>query len=265
MQPGFSPEVAAFLVRFETLIAEQHPGVEFRTMLPEQFACLLEVDGQETPLSLHDAFRHEQAFPSGFGSYVTQLIAEIREVGLDRVGDVDLAIAVAHVLPQVRSRAWLEARGCFGDSGLVYRRLNDELVTVYVIDDPQCMVFVCRAHLQRWRKSEADLHNLALANLERLDPARRDALRNVSGPQRVTVGDGYDAARVLLLDEIEGLLVAIPDRDLLWVGSESEVDLPSLMADTEELARSAAHPVSPHVFRVRASGLEAVQAEAPPR
>lgn len=263
-QSGFSPEVAAFLVRFETLLAENHPGVEFVTMLPDQFACLLAVDGQETPLSLHDAFRHEQAFPTGFPLFLERLVEDIRAVGLDRVDDVDLAGAASQILPQVRSRAWLEQKGCFGDSGLAHRRLNDELVIVYVVDDPQCMVFVCRGHLRRWRKSEEDVHNLALANLARLDPARLEELENVSKPLRVEVGDGYDAARVLLLDEVEGLLVAIPDRDVLWVGSEQEIDLESLMADTKEIARNAAHPVSPHVFRVTGDGLEAVRGASRP-
>lgn len=260
-QQRFAPEVAAFLLRFETVLAAEHPSVRFVSMLPDQFACLLEVDGQETPVALHDAFRHEQAFPSGFDEFVARLVAEIRDVGLDRIDDLDLSAAAPLLLPQVRSRQWLEAKGWFGDSGLVHRRLNAELVTVYVVDDPHCMVFVCRAHLQRWRKSEDDIHNLALSNLARREPARLDEIRNARAPMRVELGDGYDAARVLLLDRVEGLLVAIPDRDLLWVGSEHEVDIESLMADTEEIAQRSAHPVSSHVYRVTASGLEVVQGD----
>lgn len=255
-EPGLSPEMVAFFVRFETVLAESHPTVEFLGRLPDRFACLLRVDGQETPVSLHDAFRHGQAFPEAFPRMIERLLADIREVGLDRVGDLDFADAAPLLLPQVRSRAWLDKQGCFGDSGLAYSRLNDELVTVYVIDDTQCMVFVCRAHLQRWRKSEADLHNLAVANLARLGTEGLQRVGAPAEPRLVQSGDGYDAARVLLLDQAEGLLVAIPDRDTLWVGGEQSQSLEQLMAATEEVVRNAAHPVSPHVWRIKDGQLE---------
>jgi len=256
-QPAFSPEVAAFLVRFETVLAETHPTVQFLGMLPDRFACLLRVDGQETPVSLHDAFRHAEAFPDAFPRMVERLLADIREVGLDRVGDLDFADAASLLLPQVRSRAWLDERGCFGDSALAYSKLNDALVTVYVIDDPQCMVFVCRAHLQRWRKSEADLHNLAVANLARLGMGELQQVSAASEPLLIQSGDGYDAARVLLLERAEGLLVAIPERDTLWVGGERSQSIEQLMAATEEVARNAAHPVSAQLWRIKDGQLEA--------
>lgn len=259
MQQSVSPGVADFLLRFETQLAEDHPGVTFVTMLPDQFACLLVVDGQETLISLHDAYRHQKAFPSGFADFVDRLVEDIREVGLDRLDDLDLGTAAGLLFPQVRSREWLEEKGCFGDSGLVYRRLNAELVTVYVVDDSQCMVFVCRAQMKRWNRSEEDIHNLAVANLARLDPARLEDLKQSSEPVRYEIGDGYDAARVLLLEDVDGLLVAIPDRDVLWVGSEGEIDIETLMTDTQEIAQAALHPVSPHVFRLTGDGLEVVQ------
>jgi uncharacterized protein YtpQ (UPF0354 family) len=258
LQPSWTPEVAAFLVRLETELSRARPQVEFAGMLPGQFACLLRLQGQETPVSLHEAYRHAQAFPDAFPRMVERLVRDIREVGLDRVDDLDFAAAAPLLLPQVRSRAWLDEHGCFGDSGLAHTRLNDELVVVYVIDDPHCMVFVCRAHLQRWRKSELDLHNLALANLARLGNAGLDKVGAAAEPLLLQSGDGYDAARVLLLDQVDGLLVAIPDRDVLWVGNEKGQDLAELMATTEEIARTAAHPVSSHLWRVRAGQLEPV-------
>ena len=128
--------------------------------------------------------------------------------------------------------------------------LNDDLVTVYVIDDPHCMVFVCREHLRRWRKSEADVHNLALANLQRL--GGDGLLAETVGKEPVVLqsGDGFDAARVLLLEQAEGLLVAIPDRDTLWVGPAHGQNLEQLMATTEAIAQQASHPVSSQLYRV---------------
>jgi uncharacterized protein YtpQ (UPF0354 family) len=219
-------------------------------MLPERFACLLRVQGQETPVPLHDVWRHATAHPGSFSRLVANLLADVTEVGLDRVEELDFAAAAPMLMPQVRSREWVESQGAFGGAALVVEPMNDELVTVYVLDDPQCMVFVCREHLRRWRKTAADVHNLAMANLSRLGGA--EMLHGApEQPLVLHSGDGFDAARVLLLDEAEGLLVAIPDRDTLWVGSERGQDLEQLMAATEAISKQSAHPVSPHVFRVR--------------
>lgn len=254
-RPSYPPEVAAFLLRFETELAEAHPAVAFLGMLPDRFACLLRVDGQETPVALHDAFRHAEAFSDSFPRMVARLLTDIREIGLHRVDDLDFAAAAPLLMPQVRSRSWLESQGTFGDSALVHRPLNDELVTVYVVDDDHCMVFVCREHLRRWRRSEADVHNLALANLARRgQPDLGDPLHGE--PVVLQSGDGFDATRVLLLDQVDGLLVAIPDRDTLWVGTERGQNLEQLMATTEAMARDAAHPVSPNLFCVRDGRLE---------
>lgn len=260
LQPAYPAEVEAFLVRFETELAERHPEVTFLGMLQGRFACLLRVAGQETPVGLHDAMRHAEAFPEAFPRMVDQLLRDVAEIGLDQVGDLDFADAAPRLLPQVRSKEWLDQQGCFGDSGLVHRRLNDELVVVYVIDDPHCMVFVCRAHLQRWRKTENDLFHLAVGNLSRLGGPTLGELAGAGDPVLLQSGDGYDAARVLLLEQTEGLLVAIPERDMLWVGPETGQNLEQLMATTEEIARSSSHPVSPHLWRVKDGQLQNVPA-----
>ncbi|HEX5051555.1 MAG TPA: hypothetical protein VFZ65_07285 [Planctomycetota bacterium] len=251
------PEVAAFVLRLETELAEAHPDVQFLGMLPDRLACLLRVRGQETPVSLHHAFRHAEAFPDAFSRMVANLVGDLGEAALDRVDDIDFAAAAPLILPQVRSRAWLEAQGCFGDSALAHRPMNDELVTVYVVDDVNCMLFICREHMRRWRKSEEDLHNLALANLARLGSHDLRHLGQSEQPTLLHSGDGFDAARVLLLEPAEGLLVAIPDRDTLWVGAEHGHSLEQLMATTEAIAQQAAHPVSPTLWRFTDGRLQA--------
>ncbi|MGE3172392.1 MAG: DUF1444 family protein [Planctomycetota bacterium] len=257
-QPSMPPEVQQFLLRFETELV-RFPHVEYLGLLPGQFACLLRVRGQETPLALHEMFRRCEAFPDAFGTTVEQLLAEIDDVALDRLDDHDFGAVATDLLPQVRSMEWVEAQGRFGDSALVYRKLNEHLATVYVIDDPQTMVFVCRAHLQRWHREVEDLHQLALANLRRRGG---DVLQHLPADQPLLLqtGDGYDAARVLLLPEQDGMLVAIPDRDLLWVGNERGQDLATLMARAESMAQQAPHPVSDRLFRLRDGQLEAVTA-----
>jgi uncharacterized protein YtpQ (UPF0354 family) len=176
---------------------------------------------------------------------------------LDQVGDVDFAAAAASLLPQVRPRSWLEQQGAFGDSGLVHSPLGADLVTVYVIDDAKSMVFVCREHLRRWRKQVADVHALALSNLARRGPALPASIEE---PYVVRSGDGFDAARVLLLEPRDGLLVAMPDRDTLWVAPESGQDLARLMATMEDVREHAPHPVSGRLYRLTDGRLEPVPA-----
>ena len=117
------------------------------------------------------------------------------------------------------SSAWIEQQARFGDGALVHRPLMEDLHIVYVIDDPHAMVFVCRAHLRQWRRSAEDVHRLAIANLQR----RAGVVSQVAAagdPVLLQTGDGYDAARVLALDHADGLLVAIPDRDVLWLARD---------------------------------------------
>jgi hypothetical protein len=251
-----SPEVAAFGLRLENELLAAHRDVEFLGMLPDRFACLLRVDGQETAVSLHEVFHRASGDDDAFTRLIATLVAEIREVGLDQVGDRDFAAVAPLLMPQVRARPWLDAQGTFGDSGLVHTPLTEGLVTVYVVDDPTTMVFVCREHLRRWRKNVADVDNLARQNL-----ARRGAAPTVAPlgePVLVRSGDGFDAARVLLLGDEDGLLVAMPDRDTLWVGRDNGHNLEQLMATTEAVAAAAAHPVSPRVYRLTDGQLEAL-------
>ena len=259
--PEIDPRLATFVLRLENELAQQHPTVRFLGMLPDRFACLLAVDGQETVVALHGLYTHADDTADGFTRAVARLLGEVRDVGLDRIDDDggDFAVVAASLLPQVRTRAWLGERGTFGDSGIVHRALGDRLVVVYVIDEGADMVFVCRKHLQRWRKTEAEVHDLAVVNLAR---------RGEPLPERVPAdglvlrsGDGYDAARVLLLlGSDEELLVALPDRDTLWVGRAPDVDVAQIAAAAEAVAANAPHPVEGSLFRLTAGQLEPLTA-----
>jgi hypothetical protein len=261
-QLGASPpeEVEEFLIRLETALRDRHPGVRYLGLMPGRFAALLSVRGQETPVDLGETFFRVQGFPDRGDATIDRLVQEVETYGLDELADHDFGGVATWILPQVRSQAWVMQQGRFGDGGLVHRRLGDDLAVVYVIDQDQSMVFVCHAHLRRWRKSEPDLFHLALSNLNRLGPSRPAWARQLSEPMVLCTGDGYDAARVLLLDPApEGLLVAIPDRDLLWLGREGAQDLAPLMATARAMNRSAPHPVSPNLYRVRSGRLETVR------
>jgi len=246
-QPQVGSSARALLARFEATLAREHPEVRFCGLVPGELVALLEVDGQETPVPLRAVLRHIEAFPDALPSLVDQLIAEVRELGLERASDYEFADVAADLMPQVRPLDWVAEKGRFGDSALVTRPLTDELCVAYVLDSEQCMTFVCRAHLRQWGRSAADVHNLALQNLrQRTGPVAPPT----AGPLVFRTGDGYDAARMLLLDpdRCEGLLLSVPDRDAMWVGDEEDATVAQLMAQNDGLA--AGHPISSTVLRV---------------
>lgn len=256
----YPPEVASFVLRLENELDVAHPAVRFMGMLPDRFACLLSVDGQETPVGLHEAFRQAEAFPESFSQLISHLVEDIRDVGLDRSDELEFGAAAPLLMPQVRSREWLVAQGTFGDSGLIHTALNEDLVVVYVVDDESSMLFVCRAHLKRWARSVVDVHQLSLANLAKLGVRGLDAV--AADAVLMQSGDGFDATRVLLLQEHDGLLVAVPDRDILWAAPEAGQDVDALIGTTASIAQRASHPVSGKLFRISDGRIEPVRSPA---
>jgi hypothetical protein len=259
---ALDPDDAAFLMRFENELDRCHRDIGFLGMLPDRVACLLCVDGQETVVSLHGLRPFADAPGDEFTRRVASLLGEVRDVGLHRVDGIgaDFASACGSLLPQVRTRAWLDERGAFGDSGLVHRALAEGLVVVYVLDDGPDMVFVCRRHLQRWRRSEPDLYQIACANLAATGAPLPAALPDEGMVLRS--GDGFDAARVLLLlDAATELVVGLPDRDTLFVGDPQRVDVARVEAAVAAVAANAPHPVTDALYRLNGGRLQPVAAD----
>lgn len=247
-QPQVGAAARTVLARFESVLRREHPDVLLKGMVPGEMVAILEVDGQETPVPLRTVIRHAEAFPDSLPSIVDQLLEEIREVAIESHDDYAFADVATDLMPQVRPREWVEKQGRFGDAALVSRPLTEELAIAYVIDGEHCMTFVSRAHLRFWGRAEADIHNLAVQNLRQ---RTGDVAVPASGPLVFRLGDGYDAARMLLLDpeRCEGLLVAAPDRDMLWVGDPEEVTVAQLMASSGDVLGS--HPVHGSVLKVQ--------------
>ena len=72
-------------------------------------------------------------------------------------------------------------------------------------------------------------------------------------------GDGFDAARVLLLlDAAIELVVALPDRDTLFVGDPQRIDVGRVGSAVAAVAANAPHPVSDSLYRLSDGRLEPV-------
>ena len=189
---------------------------------------------------------------------VAQLVGEVRSEGLETLADHPFGDVAGDLLPQIRTTDWLQEHGgAFGDWALVHRPLTEDLVVTYVVDRPFSMTFVCQQHLAGWGCTVDAVHQLALQNLRARSPlpgAGESAWMS-------RAGDGYDASRLLLLDptDHEGALVAVPERDTLWMGRPSSVNrLGRLMQLTQQQCDAARHPISPRVYRLHAAGLEVV-------
>lgn len=220
---------------------------------------ILVVSGQETPVPLHALFRRYQAFPDAFHRVVDQLVEEIRAEGLHQPADHDFAEVTFDILPQIKTSDWLrEKGGAFGNSALVSRDLGEGLSLCYVIDEPWSMIYLCREHLQSWHKSEEDIFQLANQNLQRLAGGMVAKITPGSKSLILQTGDGYDAVKLLLLDaeRCDGMLIAIPERDLLWIGPESGQDLEELSRRSRERSMRASHPISPDLYRLQGGKLE---------
>lgn len=259
------PEIAAFVARFEREIELHHPQVEVRGMIPGRLAAVLAVRGQELPVSLHPLYRRVVAFPSAFSESLEMLIEEVEQDALEHTGDHAFADVATTILPQIRTEQWVrENAAALGPGSLVHRPLADDLVICYVIDTPWCMTFVCRAHLDQWSITEEGLYHLATRNLHQMAGSQLPVPTGDEPGVMVRRGDGFDASRVLLLDDeaSEGLLVAIPDRDVLWFGNVEDEGIEQLMSMNDEMHERARHPLASKVYRISDGQLVPVRNQA---
>jgi hypothetical protein len=136
------------------------------------------------------------------------------------------------------------------------------LVTAYVLDSEQSVMYLTESHRKELGLELAALHEKALANLRRTFPAMvvRQSVEN----QQVNVmkaGDTFDATRLLLVPEQlqdgEELAAAIPDRETLVL---SPVPADGNWEGMRKLARTPASPytVLDRPLRVKRTGFEVV-------
>jgi len=126
-----------------------------------------------------------------------------------------------------------------------------------VIDFPNTMAYVTDEMLRKTGKAGEDLLDLALANLKADTP--EDFFERVSEELDIYVGhsgDGYDAVRALLIDDLlpespAGFWVAIPSREELavWpVSFEALSKIHVIKMFAQDNFRDHAYPVTDDVF-----------------
>jgi hypothetical protein len=254
-------DLNAFCEQLTTEIAESGPEYGVRGLVPGTFTMVVSVRGQEVPVPLDNIFRHYLLYPEQIATLARQLLTEIEEVGLEGPEDRLFSDSAMQILPQVCQKDWVFQHGpAFGDGALVHRELGPDLFLCYVIDDPWSVVFLSNAHLRHWGRTEQDMFHLASQNLRRLTDGEVRLPDAKDGPVKIHSGDGYDAARVLLLDPDQAgdLLVAMPERETLYLAREADLEsLESLLRVTDQ--DPFEHPVSTELYRLEAQRLVPVR------
>ncbi len=177
----------------------------------------------------------------------------------------DLPFPSPSLYPLIRARGWTLA----APVPLVMFPVVDVLVAHYVIDGPDRMTAVTERHRDAWGVTDADIHALALENLQRDHPLSEPVLDAQRGQPVVVhgVGDGFDASRMLLPGffaemsarlETEAILVGVPNRDFLMA---LDATLPAEQVERVQLQleadyRSQTEPISADLFLQTAVGIE---------
>lgn len=119
------------------------------------------------------------------------------------------------------------------------------------------------AQAERWGVHPERIYRAALSLL--FHRTRAGAAEDVEGAPGVTawrLGDGFDAARVLVLDALDwarassGLHVSCPEAELLLVADSADAAAVSALERvTRERFEAAVHPLRPSVYRVERAKL----------
>ena len=167
------------------------------------------------------------------------------------VDEVDFRTGAANLLPRIERAPFLRAyHGVSGgEDPLAHRDLGAGLVVVFVRDEGWRFRHVTLGQLAHWDVDLRTLEQGARSNLYHRQAPAWDQTR-------ISVGDGYDAARLLLVEDVffhlggeEGISVSVPDADHLLVGEGATAEA------TEELYAAAQYPLSPRPWRWRRGGL----------
>gem|GEM_PF-2358864 len=268
-RPEMPSEVRSFLERFREIVESSRPSFQVLGPTREGFGAVLKIEEQEWAVPLGELYLRERAFPGSLETSARKLCDELEDL-CARVEDLPFEEAAGKILPQIRTREWIEhCTPAFGPGAVVHRPLFEDLSICFVLDEGDAMVFLTRAHLEFWGREVEDLWNLANANLSRLaeEEGGLPAPEEEGKPGLKRSEDGYAATRLLLamdrerLDEVRGLVFGIPDRDTLLV-AKGEDALPELMREVREQFGRGNHPLSRDLFRVGPEGLRRVSLPA---
>jgi uncharacterized protein YtpQ (UPF0354 family) len=211
-------------------------------------------------LAINDAFDEYEADPGRQDEIVAGIVEEAQQRLDAGLAEVSLEDAREDVMPLLQAR--FDVRG-YGFEPASSEAPGD-LSVVYVVDTGDSTTVVRPEDVERWGTSVEELHEVALANLQRQTDEDEPLLCEPSGAWELcgwSTSDGYDATRMIvpglrrqIVREYEGApaVYAVPMDNVF-------VALPRLaieQGNSEELLRTKVqrdfqtsdNPISPELF-----------------
>jgi uncharacterized protein YtpQ (UPF0354 family) len=211
-------------------------------------------------LAINDEFDEYEADPGRQDEIVAGIVEEAQQRLDAGLADVPLEDAREDLMPLLQAPFDVRGYG-FEPAG---SEAPGDLSVVYVVDTGDSMTVVTPEDVERWGTSVEELHEVALANLQRQTDEDEPLLCEPSGAWELcgwSTSDGYDATRMIvpglrrqIVREYEGApaVYAVPMNNVF-------VALPRLaieQGDSEELLRikvqrdfqTSDNPVSPELF-----------------
>ncbi len=183
----------------------------------------------------------------------------MKDSGAPNPGIDFLTRAVAY-LKGVGENDGLPAVSLSGADSPVLRPVGSGLVAAYVVDEPEGLVYVQQRHLDLAGMDAAQLHRLALDNLDKLCSQHMRVEKH--GPIFGVFVDGNFEASMFLLQALwqrdladlvdQGYMVAVPARDIMaFCDMASEEGVATLKEMVERVHQNGDHLISKNTFRIR--------------
>lgn len=154
---------------------------------------------------------------------------------------------------------------------VVHRKLSDELVIVYALDEPDSYGTLTNKEFDRWSVTASTVESTAIGNLEEASRTIEPKVRTGRGGGFVTVssGDSYDGARLLLPDFLgrirkdlgPSLVMMVPRRDFLIGWTPDYGGRRDLYAEAKNEFGRGPYPRSRELFLASPEGVRPLSSE----
>lgn len=243
---------------FRAAVTEQLAALGFRVKAWQPGGMdVVGPSGKDHSIGLTNLYRRAKAANrTEWPRMIAEFLAHLTQVDPARDVPADLGTVIDHLRPRVgrpfarnlKTRPW------------AVPLVGTELEVHLVIDNQHTMTYVTEEMLKTTRTPADDLLDVAVENLRQSTPA--DFLERVSDEIAIHVGhsgDGYDAARGLIVEELmptnpAGFWVAVPSREELiaWPVTLAALrQVHVIKMYTQDSHKKHAYPISDEVFWVQ--------------
>jgi uncharacterized protein YtpQ (UPF0354 family) len=239
------------------MLRKQHPDEDFR--VDEKG-----IRGRNRIVFMSNLYREVRESPARRAEIIEHFVRSLGQSIDLPLGEETWEEAQARLLPILKPRDYLNADSA--NRALLATEWLADVVICYALRSKDIFRFVTNWDVGRWETDNQTVHDVAVANLCRLDwPRRLEGARQPDGGRLIVVmtSDGLASSRLLHPDlhrMFSGPLgspfrAGIPDRDTLVIYSDRR----RLRQQTERKLRkdhrTSGYPITPRPFLVTADGI----------